>query len=94
MAFRTRTLLCGVLCQYRGSVFPGHVSRAGFKRVDKVSLPVYTVLIYEYLTWDADATTMINDLNTIFNNAAIPTAVIILIMAIVVTLMQRNIHRK
>jgi hypothetical protein len=34
------------------------------------------------------------DFNTIINQATLPTAILLLIMAIVVTLMQRNIHRK
>jgi hypothetical protein len=34
------------------------------------------------------------DVNALFNNAAIPLAVVIVAMAIVVTLMQRNIHKK
>lgn len=34
------------------------------------------------------------DINILFNNATIPLAVVIAAMAIVVTLMQRNIHRK
>jgi hypothetical protein len=34
------------------------------------------------------------DMNTLFNNATIPLAVVVIAMAIVVTLMQRNTHRK
>lgn len=34
------------------------------------------------------------DINTLFNNATIPLAIVIIAMAIVVTLMQRNMHRK
>jgi hypothetical protein len=34
------------------------------------------------------------DINALFNNATIPLAVVIVAMAIVVTLMQRNIRRK
>src|SRR5262245_10938820 len=89
----TGTFLCGILCQHCSSVFSGRFPCSKLVGVDNTYGALYTVFVHDYFIRSTRATTMM-DLNTLFNNATIPLAVVIVAMAIVVTLMQRNIHRK
>jgi len=82
-----------VLCQCCRSVLFGSIRDSECSIIDNANGTLYTVCIHDDFVRSAHATLMIDNY-AVFNNATIPLAIVIVAMAIVVTLMQRNIHRK